>query len=203
MADADGLDAVSMRRLAQRLEVDPMSPYHWVHDKHDLLAAMVDGLVAEIPAALRPEPPTAEWRDQLREVTGRARMLMTAHPWAKSVIAEQDAPTPAVIAHIDRVLGIMRAGGLSVALAHHALHVLGSRILGFSQDLFDDADDAPDEANAAAQSAAFAAMGLPNIAELAGTASHQGGMGGCDGDDEFAFSLDLMLDGLERARLRG
>lgn len=203
MADADGLDTFSMRRLAQRLEVDPMSLYHWVRDKRDLLAAMVDALVAEIPAPRRPDPPAAEWRDQMRDVIAHARTLMTAHPWAKSVIAGQDAPTPAVIAHIDRVLGIMRAGGLSVALAHHALHVLGSRILGFSQDLFDDTGDAPDDATAAAQSSAFAAMGLPNVAELAGTASHEGGMGGCDGDDEFAFSLDLMLDGLERARLRG
>jgi hypothetical protein len=85
-------------------------------------------------------------------------------------------------------------------MPHHALHVLGSRVLGFSQDLFDDApDDPPGPAVAAVQAAAWAAT-HPHLAELAMAATHDGALGGCDDDEEFAFSLDLILEGLERRR---
>ena len=88
-----------------------------------------------------------------------------------------------------------------MALAHHALHVLGSRTLGFTQDLFDDATERPDP-EAAARLAAGLATAYPNLAELARTASHEGGLGGCDDDLEFEFALDLILDGLERLKDR-
>ena len=78
------------------------------------------------------------------------------------------------------------------------MHVLGSRVLGFNQDLYDDSG-VPDEA--AAAFAAQLASVYPNIAAIAGAASHEGGLGGCDDDYEFAFGLDLILDGLERRRV--
>ena len=101
--------------------------------------------------------------------------------------------------YFDRVTGILRQGGFSVALVHHALHVMGSRTLGFTQDLFDDATDRPDPEAAAKMAEALAAA-YPNLGELARTASHEGGLGGCDDDLEFAFALDLILDGLERLK---
>jgi hypothetical protein len=99
---------------------------------------------------------------------------------------------------MEAATGIIRDGSFTVDLTHHAMHVLGSRVLGFNQDLFDDSG-VPD-AEAAATFAAQIAAAFPNIAAIAGAASHEGGLGGCDDDYEFAFGLDLILDGLERRR---
>jgi hypothetical protein len=114
------------------------------------------------------------------------------------VIETRAVPGPATIAYMDGVAGILRDGGFSDDLAHHSLHVLGSRILGFSQDLYDDKSDA-DPGQAAAFAAEFL-QAFPNVAAIAMAASHEGGLGGCDDDVEFAFGLDLILDGLEARR---
>jgi AcrR family transcriptional regulator len=197
LADRDGLDGLSMRRLAQQLGVNPMSIYHHLRDKDAVLDAMLDAVVARI------EPPDVGggWTEELRSLVMAARRAVLAHPWAARVLQQRETPTPAALRHVDRVLGILRGGGCSVALSHHALHLLGSRILGFSQDVFDDSPDTrADPAAMAAQAAAWAEA-LPHVAELAGAVSHQGGLGGCDDDAEFGFGLDLLLDGLERRRL--
>jgi AcrR family transcriptional regulator len=200
LADADGLDALSMRRLAAELGVNPMSLYHHLRDKDALLDAMLDAVVAGIEADDAPLARPSDWTARLRDLLLAARATMLGHPWAVQVLAQRDVPTPSTLRHVDRVLGLMRGGGCSVDLAHHALHLLGSRILGFSQDLFDDApDDAVDPAVRAAQAGAWAAV-MPHVAELALAATHDGGLGGCDDDAEFAFALDVILEGLERRR---
>ena len=96
-------------------------------------------------------------------------------------------------------MGILREGGFSLELTHHALHRLGSRLLGFTQDLFDDSPN-PDP-QAAAMIAAQIGATHPYVAEMALAATHDGALGGCDDDVEFAFALDVILDGL--ARLQG
>jgi AcrR family transcriptional regulator len=199
LADRDGLEAVSMRKLATGLGVDPMSIYHHVRDKDDLLDGMADAVVAAI------EPVTAtdgDWRSELAALILSARREMLRHPWSAVVLGSRVQPGPATLAHVDRVLGILRSGGVSLELAHHALHVLGSRILGFDATLFD--DTAPPEADpalVAAQARAWAPT-LPHVAELALAANHDGVLGVCDDDGEFRFALDLILDGLERHRSR-
>ncbi|GGK75382.1 TetR/AcrR family transcriptional regulator [Mangrovihabitans endophyticus] len=197
LADREGLAALSMRRLAQQLGVDAMSIYYHLPDKKALLIAMADAVVAEI----EPEPPDGDaWTGQLRELIMVARATMARHPWAARILEQRNDPSPAVMRHIERVLAVMRRGGCSVGLGHHALHLLGSRILGFSQDLFDDSPASqPSPEVLAAQAAQWAAT-LPHIAELATAVSHDGPLGGCDDDDEFAFALDILLDGLERRR---
>ena len=96
------------------------------------------------------------------------------------------------------MIGILREGGFSLDLTHHALHLLGSRVLGFTQDLFDDSPDLdPDAARAMM---AGLADTLPYVAEMALAVTHDGGLGGCDDDVEFAFALDVILDGLDRLR---
>ena len=202
LADRDGLDGLSMRRLGQELGVNPMSVYHHVRDKDALLEAMTDAVVAEItaPGTITPEPGDGEWTEQLRALIGAARRTMLGHPWAVRALQQRDSPSPAVLHHIDRVLGILRRGGCSTQLSHHALHVLGSRLLGFSQDLFDDsAAGRPDPATLAVQFQAWADT-YPYVVELGRVVAHEGGLGGCDDDAEFDFALDLLLDGLERRR---
>jgi AcrR family transcriptional regulator len=196
LADRDGLAALSMRRLAQHLGVDAMSIYYHVRDKDTLLAAMADAVISKIP--VRAEQ-SGEWTERLRDLIMAARQTMLSHPWAARVLEGRDQPTPAVLMHLERALGIMRDGGCDVDLGHHAIHLLGSRILGFSQDLFDDDPDAapPPEALAAW------AETMPHIVELATAVTHDGALGGCDDDGEFAFALDLLLEGLERRRVSG
>ena len=199
LADRDGLAALSMRRLAQHLGVDAMSIYYHVHDKDALLGAMVDAVAAEIAIGAGQPNGSGPWTAQLRALIMQARRTMLRHPWAARVLEGRTTPTPAVLQHIERVLAVLRGGGCSVDLSHHAIHLLGSRILGFSQDLFDDSPGAADPAAATAADAWPESM--PHVAELAAAVSHSGTLGGCDDDREFAFALDLLLDGLERRRL--
>ena len=199
LADAEGLESLSMRRLATALGVNPMSLYHHVRDKDALLDAMLDAVVAGIEADDAPLARPSDWTARLRDLVLAARSAMLGHPWAVQVLQQRDVPTPATLRHVDRVLGLLRGGGCSVDLAHHALHLLGSRVLGFSQDLFDDKAGDADPAVRAAQAGAWAAT-LPHVAELAVAATHDGGLGGCDDDAEFAFALDVVLEGLERRR---
>jgi len=196
LADRDGLAALSMRRLAQHLSVDAMSIYYHVKDKDALLAAMANAVVAKIPVKASR---SGSWTDDARELIMAARHTMLSHPWAARVLEGRDQPTPAVLLHLERVLAIMRDGGCGVDLGHHAIHLLGSRILGFSQDLF---DDDPDAAPPPAALAAWADT-MPHIVELATAVTHDGALGGCDDDGEFAFALDLLLEGLERRRVSG
>ena len=195
LADREGIDAVSMRRLGQLLGVEAMSLYTHVRSKDDLLDGMADAVVARIPIDRR----GAGWQRPLRGMILGARAVMLRHPWAARVIATRATPGPATVRYMDAVAATLLDGSFSVDLAHHAMHVLGSRVLGFGQDLFDDGADDPE---AAATIARELAPVFPAVAAIALAASHEGGLGGCDDDVEFAFGLDLILDGLERERGR-
>jgi AcrR family transcriptional regulator len=197
LADRGGIDSLSMRKLAQQLGVDPMSLYNHVSDKDDLLSGIVDGLVTMI----EPTTDASDWMTNLRQTILAARQTLLRHPWSSRVIESRVTPTPATLRYLDTVVGILRDGGFSLDLRHHSLHVLGSRILGFSQDLFDDSPDVRPEPEVAAMQARMWATTHPDLALLAGAVTHDGGLGGCDDDEEFAFSLELILEGLERRRI--
>jgi AcrR family transcriptional regulator len=196
LADRGGTEAVSMRKLGQELSVDAMSLYHHVQNKDDILDGIVDVVVGEIDTS----PVGADWKTELRQLVMTARTVMLRHPWAPRVIEERTDPGSAQMRYMERVLAILRSGGFSLDLAHHAIHVLGSRILGFNQDLYDDTDKGRVDPELAALMARQMADTYPNISELALAATHDGGLGGCDDDFEFAFGLDLILDGLQRLR---
>ena len=192
LADREGIDAVSMRRLGQELGVEAMSLYTHVRSKEDLL----DGMVQLVYARVRSPAEGLAWKPALRQSILGARAVLLRHPWAPGVIETRTAPGPALMRHYDRVMGIMRRGGFSLELTHHAIHLLGSRLLGFTRELFDDSPDVDPEAAAAMAEQLRPTM--PWVAEMALAATHDGGLGGCDTDVEFAFSLDVILDGLER-----
>ena len=128
-----------MRKLGQELGVDAMALYRHVRDKDDLLDGVVEVIVGEIerPAArrrLEGHPARAgRWRP------GRS---CSATPGPGGCSRSAAPSGPAVLAYIESVLATLRGGGFSIELAHHALHVLGSRIFGFNQDLFEDAGPA-------------------------------------------------------------
>ena len=200
LADEGGVESLSMRRLAQELRVVPMALYKHVAGKDELLDGMIDVVVAEI------DPPIegADWRTTMRERILSARRALLRHPWATGVLESRGEPTPTVIGYLDSMMGVFLDGGFSIDLMHHAMHVMGSRILGFSQELFDDTSSLP--ADETAEVWTQMADAYPNIAKLVPVAigTHEGPVvgGGCDDQFEFEFALDLVLDGLERLRKR-
>ncbi|MFF7454735.1 TetR/AcrR family transcriptional regulator C-terminal domain-containing protein [Kitasatospora sp. NPDC008115] len=198
LADAgSGIEALSMRKLAQVLGVVPMALYKHVANKGELLTGMVDTVVGEID----PPAPGVHWKGAVRDRVLSARRALHRHPWAPRVIESLPAPTSAMLDHLEAVIGLFRSGGLSADLTHHAMHALGGRVLGFTQELFTGSPGA--DAGAAAQ----LAVRYPRIAEIAATAAHaQGGSavdGGCDDQFEFEFALDVLLDGVERLHRAG
>jgi AcrR family transcriptional regulator len=196
LADRDGIEALSMRRLGQELGVDPMSLYNHVRDKDDLLDGVVDAVVGEVEPSIDGD----RWETSLRATILRARATLRRHPWAPGVIASRREPSPSTMRYYDAVLGILRRGGFSIELSHHVLHVLGSRALGFSQDLFVDSGQDGPAPEMTALAARQMAAAYPNLGEMAMAVSHEGGLGPCDDDTEFTFALELILDGLERLR---
>ncbi|MEY9856040.1 AcrR family transcriptional regulator [Catenulispora sp. GAS73] len=201
LADRDGIESISMRRVAQELGVEAMSLYTHVRTKDDLLDGMVDAVIGEIPTTAADSADSADWKSSLRQMSLAARAVVLAHPWAPQPIETRTAPGPAALRYINAVLGVLREGGFTVAQAHHALHILGSRLLGFTQMLFDDSGDGDPEAAAAI--ADQLAPTFPHVAEMALAVAHTGVLGPCDDDAEFAFALDFLLDGLERLLQRG
>ena len=193
LADRDGIEGLSMRKLGQELGVDAMALYRHVRAKDDLLDGIVEMIIGEIERV----EPDGHWKPTLRGQVMAARRVMLRHPWARRVLEERGTTGVAIIGYIESILAILLDGGFTLDLAHHTLHVMGSRIFGFSQDLFDDSGRTEPSPEAAATIAQAMAL-YPRVAELAGSVSHEGVLGACDDDFEFAFGLDLILDGLER-----
>jgi AcrR family transcriptional regulator len=193
LADEGGLDAVSMRKLGQRLGVEAMAMYRHVRDKEDLL----DGLAEVVLGEIEPPPPGGDWKAGLRGQILAARSVMLRHPWAPRLLEDRGTSGPAALEHIERVLATLFAGGFSIDLAHHAMHVLGSRVFGFTQDLF---DDSPRAARGRRPAPVPSFDRYPSVERLAQAVSHEGGLGYCDDDVEFAFGLDVILDGFDRLR---
>jgi AcrR family transcriptional regulator len=192
LADREGIESISMRRLAQELGVEAMSLYTHVRNKNDLLDGMADAVVSEIPL----NTDGAGWQASLRRVVLAAREVMLRHTWAPHTVETRTAPGPAALGYANAVIGILRDGGFTIAQAHHALHIFGSRLLGFSQALFDDSGDVEPETAAELERQLGATH--PHAVEMALAVTHTGVLGPCDDDAEFAFALDFILDGLGR-----
>ncbi|MDX6335840.1 MAG: hypothetical protein QOG05_3180 [Streptosporangiaceae bacterium] len=190
LADRDGIESISMRRLAQELGVEAMSLYTHVRNKNDLLDGMTDAVISQIPMGAD----GVDWKMSLRQMVLAARSVMQRHPWAPRTVEMQTAPGPAVLQYVNSVFGILREGGFSIAQTHHALHILGSRVLGFTQALFDDSEEL--EPEAAASLASELGASHPYVVEMALAVTHGGALGRCDDDAEFEFALDFILDGL-------
>lgn len=195
VADKAGIESLSMRRLAEELGVVPMAIYKHVANKEELLDGMIDAVVGEI------DPPVAGagWKSAVRQRILSARRALLRHPWASQVMESKKNPTPVVLAYMDSMIGMFRAGGFSVNLTHHVMHTIGSRVLGFTQELFNDSRTV----DPAMQEVMMRELGprFPNVLAIAMAASHEGESvvgQGCDDQYEFEFALDLQLDGFER-----
>jgi AcrR family transcriptional regulator len=207
LADERGIDSLTMRNLGQALGVEAMSLYNHVDNKEDVLDGLVEVVVGEIIAAvaeIEPLAGAAGWKDVMRRRILAAREVLLRHRWAPDVLESRTDIPPSLLPYYDSVLKLMREAGFSLDLAHHAMHALGSRMLGFTRELFvtEDKDVDPDVAAVMLQQLAGR---YPYLTELMRVVSHDAGStlgSGCDDQFEFEFGLDLILDGLERLRER-
>jgi AcrR family transcriptional regulator len=190
LADAHGIEAVTMRRVAESLGVEGMSLYHHVANKDAILDGLAELVFAEINATVVPLS-DAGWKAQLRHRILSARSVLLVHPWAPALIESRPSFSFAQAVHADAAVGIMRAGGLSFDLIHHSMHALGSRLFGFSQEMNEDSDT---------DMTAMVSV-LPNLVAMLSEVAHDepgATLGWCDDQTEFEFGLDVILDGVER-----
>ncbi len=204
VADQGGLEALTMRGLADHLGVEAMSLYYHIANKEAMLDGVVDAIMMEIREEIGgfevPEQ-VGDWRAEIRSRILGARRVMMRHKWAPAVFESRTTMSPMVIFHMDSLLGIMVAGGFSYDLGHHAMHALGSRALGFSQELFEPDSTQQEETNE--ESLAEMAQHVPHIMAMLAEVAHDGPeetLGWCDDESEFKFALDVLLDGLESRR---
>ena len=201
LADEAGIEAVSMRRLAERTGVVPMALYKHVTGKEELLDGMVDVVVGDIAAPVN----GVDWKDAVRQRILSARRALLRHRWAAQVIESRTHASPVVLDYMDSLIGMFRAGGFSPDLAHHVMHALGTRMWGFTQEVFPTPAPPQDPVARVAVFEQFAVR-YPHIVEMATAASHDEGStvgSGCDDQFEFEFALDLLLDGFERLHRQG
>ncbi|MFL6141781.1 MAG: TetR/AcrR family transcriptional regulator C-terminal domain-containing protein [Labedaea sp.] len=204
IADEHGIESLTMRRLAEELGAEAMSLYYHVAKKDDVLDGIVDLVLRELNEVVsRIDLPSrgADWKKAVRQRILSARAVLLRHRWAPVVLETRTRTSPEVLRYYDALLGLMRDGGFSYDLAHHAMHALGSRALGFTQELFDPNNAGGDPASDA-ELAALADQ-LPNLVGMMAEIAHDdpdATLGWCDDQTEFEFGLDLILDGLDRLR---
>jgi AcrR family transcriptional regulator len=194
LADELGLEAFSMRRLAEELGVVPMALYKHVANKEELLDGMVDLVFAEI-ASPSSGP---DWKGELRRRALSARAALKRHSWAIGLM-EVRHPGPANLRHHDAVMGCLREAGFAFETAIHAYSLQDAYIYGFALQEKTTGFEAPRDAGDAVQRRAEAIGALeqyPYLAEIAARLPEVG----YDPAAEFAWGLDLILDGLERLR---
>ncbi|MFF1634223.1 TetR/AcrR family transcriptional regulator [Leifsonia sp. NPDC058248] len=196
LADESGIDAFTMRRLAERLGVEVMSIYYHLPNKEAILDGVIELVFAEIEehvGGFATAATDARWKATLRGRILAARTVMLEHPWVPAVLESRSNLGLTQARYVDSVIGIIRSGGLSYDLIHHAMHALGSRMFGFTQELSDDDSDSeiPEQL----------ADALPHLVGMLAVVRHDdpdSTLGWCDDQVEFEFGLDLILDGLER-----
>lgn len=195
LADRAGIEALTMRRLAQEVGVEAMTLYYHVGNKDDLLSAMVDAVVGEFEL---PSPDDADWKAALRRTAISAHTVLLRHRWAAGLMLSPGRRSTARLVYMEAVLGCLRRGGFTAELTDLAYHALESHISGFTlwqvtMDLV------PDElpALAAAVLEELPADRFPFLIEhIHLHLDHRS----AEGEGSFAFGLDLLLDGLERIR---
>jgi AcrR family transcriptional regulator len=197
LADRIGTDAMTIRKIADEIDVKPMTIYHHVANKDAIIDGMVDYVFTEID-----QPPTdTDWRSAMLVRCHSMRQVLAEHPWAAPLMESRRSPGPATLAHHDAVLGCFRSAGFSMVLTGHAYAIVDAFLYGF-----------------ALQEASLPATGGEEMAELAGEiAEHMPAdlyphlteftvkrvmQPGYDFGDEFDVGINLILDGLEQRALR-
>lgn len=193
LADRQGLEALSMRKLATTLKVEAMSLYNHVASKDVLLDGMVDLIIGEITLPER----GGDWKAAMRARATSALAVMTAHPWAPMLIVSRINVGPNMLRYIDATLGTLREAGLSWEQVDRAWNTMDNYIYGFTLQQQNFPVNPDDYASAAASYLPMLpAERYPYMHEMTARVAD----GSHDGTLDFGFGLELILDGLERLR---
>ena len=197
LAARDGIESLTMRKLADELGAGAMSLYHYVPNKEQLLDGMVDIVFSEI------EPPSTDvdWKTAMRNRAISTREALARHPWAIGLMEGRTSHGPANLSLHDAVLGCLRAAGFSLEMTVHAYSVLDAYIYGFALQERDISPESADDFAAEAQRQMHEYEAVlaeyPHLVEVVGGYVAESGY---DYASEFVFGLDLILDGLDRLR---
>ena len=193
IADERGIGAVTMRAVASALGVEAMSLYNHVANKDDILDGMVDLVVErfDLPSD------AGDWREAMRRRAISAHEIFGRHPWAPMLLDSRETSGPARLRYLDWVLGTLMNAGFSVDGAARAFSLLDSYIYGFGIQQVNfsaGAGDASPEEMAEAILAVIPASEYPYLHRMASHAMQFG----YDAEADFAFGLEIILDGLEQ-----
>ena len=195
LADRQGLEALSMRKLATALKVEAMSLYNHVASKDELLDGMVDQIIGEIALPER----SGDWKAAMRARAVSALAVMTAHPWAPMLVVSRMNVGPNMLRYIEATLGTLREAGLTWHETDRAWNTMDNYIYGFMLQQQNFPVNPDDYASAAASYLPMlSAERYPYMHEITSRVAD----GSHDGTLDFGFGLDLILDGLERLRRR-
>jgi AcrR family transcriptional regulator len=193
LADENGIESLTMRKLAEEFGVVPMALYKHVANKEDMLDGMVDVVFGEIDLPSK----GADWKTAMRDRANSVRQVISRHRWAIGLTESRRKPGPTNLRHHDAVIGCLRAAGFSTEMAIHAYSALDSYIYGFALQEQQLPFDSPQEVGTVAASMLqeFPTDEYPHLAE---TIVQHINKAGWQYGDEFAFGLELILGGLER-----
>jgi AcrR family transcriptional regulator len=194
--DAEGLEAVTMRRIGRELGVEAMSLYNHVEDKDDILS----GVTERVMTGFDYPPFTGDWFEDGRAMAREWRRLLGLHPSVCQLLAERHKPLEGLAAFgaMDAALGLLRSAGLSERDAAQAFNALGSYILGYvtmEQGLM----LGNDEDHAKQHDLAMDALRGSGLDNVVACLPH---FADCDTDQQFEFGLDLIFRGI-RAGVAG
>ncbi len=198
LADEAGIGALTMRKLAQELGVEAMTLYYYVARKDDILNGIVDIVIGEI------ELPSAgdDWKPALRRMAISAYDVLVRHPWAAGLVLSSSGVSASRLRYMEAILGTLRMAGFSAEMTDHGYHALESHIMGFT--LWEVGMDLGSREDLARKASDF--LGALNREELPYLAEHVDQHlkpRRPDEQGDFAFGLDLLLDGLEKLRASG
>jgi AcrR family transcriptional regulator len=194
LADEAGIEALSMRKLGQALGVEAMSLYNHVANKDEILNGIVDIVLDEFEL---PSPGGADWKGALRRTAISAYDVLIRHPWAASLVLSSSGINSARLRYMESILGTLRQAGFSAEMTDHAYHALESHIMGFT--LWEVGMDLGSREDLKVLATDFL-QGLPRgqMPYIAEHVEQHLKPRRPEDEGEFAFGLDLILDGLER-----
>jgi len=193
IADEQGIDALSMRKLGQQLGFEAMSLYNHVANKDDLLDGMLDLVLAEMDV-----PRAEEGLDGIREGAISAHASLGRHPWAAGTLMTPSRVRPLRLAFMDGLLGALRGAGFSPETTYHAYHVIDAYIIGFSlwQATHDFA--LPEEVTSDIRGFLDRMLPVETYPDLHAHGMQHVEPGPLDDTSAFEYGLDLLLASLEQ-----
>jgi AcrR family transcriptional regulator len=196
LADAEGVEGLTMRRLAADLGVEAMTIYYHVPNKDAILDALVERVIGEFEMPKR----GTEWRPALRGIAVSAYEVLGRHRWAtRTMLGPGRNPGPMRLRYMDTILATLADAGFEPMVADHAYHALEGHVMGFT--LWEAGMNLGTREELQVMARAFLEeLPTETYPSVASHIQHHLEPRKSGDVGSFAFALDLLLDGLDRIR---